>query len=270
LLSPPSAGADNAAGDGSDEDDGNSDASGEEGDTHSRALMHLFEVSLDLLSLNAEQHQATRGLRDAVKKAWQAVCALYGGSLSVDVLDSIVAAVIGEEQRADDDGAEEGSEGSDQEESHDDDEMDVESPEKASKSDKKGSKGGKGASKGANKASVSEQDASDEEDVMISDEAAFDMLTEGVDDDSDLEGVLQHSGEADSALAQLIALKQQSRKAGVLQAHKQALLVRSRSIDILEVRVNSSLQNSGVVTQSILSRLVLFARFFAPACNCGY
>jgi hypothetical protein len=238
LLSPPSGGADNAAGDASgDDEDGNSDASGEEGDTHSRALMHLFEVSLDLLSLNAEQHQATRGLRDAVKKAWQAVCALYGASLSVDVLDSIVAAVIGEEQRADEDGAGEGSEGSDQEASDDEDEMD-ESPEKGPKSDKKGQKGGKGASKGANKASVSEQDASDDEDVMISDEAAFDMLTEGVDEDSDLEGVLQHSGEADSALAQLIALKQQSRKAGVLQAHKQALLVRSRSIDILEVRVN--------------------------------
>jgi hypothetical protein len=238
-LSPPSGGADNAAGDASgDDEDGNSDASGEEGDTHSRALMHLFEVSLDLLSLNAEQHQATRGLRDAVKKAWQAVCALYGASLSVDVLDSIVAAVIGEEQRADEDGAGEGSEGSDQEASDDEDEMDVESSEKGPKSDKKGQKGGKGASKGANKASVSEQDASDDEDVMISDEAAFDMLTEGVDEDSDLEGVLQHSGEADSALAQLIALKQQSRKAGVLQAHKQALLVRSRSIDILEVRVN--------------------------------
>lgn len=221
------------------EESGDEEEEEEEGDAHSRALMHLFEVSLDLLSLQSEQHQATRGLRDCVKKAWQAVCALHGSSLSVDVIDSIVAAVIGEEQRADDDEDEDEGEGegSDQEEGDDnsDDEMDVDVPPTASKSAQKGKKT---AAASKLKEAKEAEEEKEEEDVLISEEAAFDMLTEGVDgeDDDDHEGGLQHSAEVDSALAQMIALKQQSRKAGVLQALKQSLLVRSRSIDILEVR----------------------------------
>jgi hypothetical protein len=64
------------------------------------------------------------------------------------------------------------------------------------------------------------------------------MLTEGMDVDNAEEGNgLQHSEEMDEALTNLIALRKQSRKQGMLTAHRQALLVRSRSIDILEVRV---------------------------------
>lgn len=153
-------------------DDASEDEDGEEGDALSRALMHLFEVSLDLLSLSTDQAQATRGLRDGVKKAWQAVCALHGASLSVDVIDSIVSAVIGEEHRADDDG--EDQDGSDAEGGESDGEMDVDEPVQAASTAKKGNKG----SKQATRADSEEE----EEDIVISDEKAFDMLTEGVDE----------------------------------------------------------------------------------------
>jgi hypothetical protein len=233
LLSPPAEGA-------ADASDNASAASGDDeeaGDAYSRALMHLFEVSLDLLSLNADQHQATRGLRDGVKKVWQGVCALQGSSISVDVIDSIVAAVIGEEQSAQDEG-EDGEDG-DNNSDNGSAEGSAEGGDSEGEMDVEESPAPKGkAGKAAKKAARAQDKDSDEEeeDVMISEEAAFDMLTEGADGGSDDEdGPLQHSAEVDDALAQMIALKQQSRKAGVLQAHKQALLVRSRSIDILEV-----------------------------------
>ena len=45
-----------------------------------------------------------------------------------------------------------------------------------------------------------------------------------------------HSAAHDSALAQLLALKQQHRKKGILEAKRQELILRSRAIDILDVR----------------------------------
>lgn len=243
-----------------------SDADSEEGDAQTRALMQLFDISLELLSLNADQNQSTRGLRDCVKKVWQAVCAIHGSSLSVDVIDNIVGAVIGEaqdrgEDEEDGEGADgEGSDGEDEgsdpgsdagsedaeEEQDSSSEMDVEEAKPAAKNanSKKSAPATAKISKagGAGKVETAEQEGEEEEeeDVVISREDAFDMLTEGMEGTEEVEGEgegLQHSAELDDALAQMIALKQQSRKAGVLLAHKQALLVRSRSIDILEVRL---------------------------------
>ena len=86
----------NSNSDGESSDSEVADEDEEDGDVHSRALMHLFEISLELLSLSTEQQQATRGLRDSVKKTWQVIMVVQGAYISVDVLDSIVAAVIGE------------------------------------------------------------------------------------------------------------------------------------------------------------------------------
>lgn len=245
LLLGPSEDSDSASA-----DDDASQADSEEGDAQTRAQMQLFDISLELLSLNADQNQSTRGLRESVKKVWQCVCAIHGSALSVDVIDNIVSAVIGEQQGRDGEEGEEGDgEGSEQgsdagsddgsEADGSDSEMDVEDAKPAVNNAKKASAPAKASTKTTAKqnktAASAETDTAEEEDVVISREDAFDMLTEGMEE-ADEEPGLQHSAELDDALAQMIALKQQSRKAGVLLAHRQALLVRSRSIDILEVR----------------------------------
>lgn len=221
----------------------------EDGDVHSRALMHLFEISLELLSLSTEQQQATRGLRDSVKKTWQVIMVVQGAYISVDVLDSIVAAVIGEHPEDQDEEDQEEQEEDDQmEEEHsdasDNESVAVEAPEQSTKHKKSKSDNTIPNPKSTifMTTPLNESNAAidEEDDELITDDVAFDMLLEGVDDDdSDNEevrgGGLEHTADVDEALAQMIALKQQSRKAGVLLAHRRALLVRSRSIDILEV-----------------------------------
>ena len=243
----------NNSSDGEGSDNEVADEDEEEGDVHSRALMHLFEISLELLSLSTEQQQATRGLRDSVKKTWQVIMVVQGAYISVDVLDSIVAAVIGEHPEEQDEEGHENQEEDDQiEEEHsdasDNDSVEVETPKQSTKHKKSKSDNTLPNPKSTifmttpldgevNNAAIA---VDEDDDELITDEAAFDMLLEGVDEDnSDNEevrgGGLEHTAEVDDALAQMIALKQQSRKAGVLLAHRRALLVRSRSIDILEV-----------------------------------
>ena len=241
LLLPPSESP-------SEEEEENEEGS-DEGDAQSGALMQLFDLSLELLSLNAEQNQSTRGLRDGVKKVWQCACAIQGSSLSVDVINSIVSVVAGDaeesRQQGEHDGEEdgegsdaenEGSEAGSDEESND--EMDVEEtpiPAKSAKSAAKSAAPAKNTKNNKNKTPAAEEEEEEEEDVVISREDAFDMLVEGAEDDDNSEQGLQHSAEMDEALAQMIALKNQSRKAGMQLAQRQALLVRSRSLDILEV-----------------------------------
>ena len=47
--------------------------------------------------------------------------------------------------------------------------------------------------------------------------------------------MLAHHSGADAALAQMIELKKQNRKQGLMKAKQKELLIRTRAIDILEV-----------------------------------
>ena len=91
----------------------------------------------------------------------------------------------------------------------------------------------------------------EEEDEVLSGEQAFDFLSTdfGMEDgeDEDEDGLsakamhhmaLQHSEEADGALVQLLSLRRQSRKRGLMEAQRNQLLIRTRAIDILEILVH--------------------------------
>ena len=75
---------------------------------------------------------------------------------------------------------------------------------------------------------------------MLTESDAFHLLSaEDGDDLDDLEGMMaQHGGtaEQDAALVAMIRLRQESRKQGLLQAQRRQLLVRTRAVDILEVK----------------------------------
>lgn len=96
-----------------------------------------------------------------------------------------------------------------------------------------------------------DEEEDEEEDEVLSGEQAFDFLSTdfGMEDgeDEDEDGLsakamhhmaLQHSEEADGALVQLLSLRRQSRKRGLMEAQRNQLLIRTRAIDILEILVH--------------------------------
>ena len=174
----------NSNSDGESSDSEVADEDEEDGDVHSRALMHLFEISLELLSLSTEQQQATRGLRDSVKKTWQVIMVVQGAYISVDVLDSIVAAVIGEHPEDQDEEDHENQEEDDQMEGQqsdasDNDSVEVESPKQTTKHKKSKSENTLPNPKSTifMTTPLNESNAAidEEDDELITDEAAFDM-----------------------------------------------------------------------------------------------
>ena len=97
-----------------------------------------------------------------------------------------------------------------------------------------------------------EAEEEEEEDEVLTGVKAFDFLStdfgmeDGEDEDNE-EGLsskamqhmaLQHSDEADEALSQMLALRRQSRKKGMLEAQRNQMLIRTRAIDILEILVH--------------------------------
>ena len=97
-----------------------------------------------------------------------------------------------------------------------------------------------------------EEEEEEEEDEVLTGVKAFDFLStdfgmeDGEDEDNE-EGLsskamqhmaLQHSDEADEALSQMLALRRQSRKKGMLEAQRNQMLIRTRAIDILEILVH--------------------------------
>ncbi|KAJ1421135.1 hypothetical protein B484DRAFT_399596 [Ochromonadaceae sp. CCMP2298] len=217
--------------------------------------MQLLDLSIDLLSLGGSVSGAggggggvggggegttTRGLRDAVKKAWGAVCAVQGNSLSADVIDAAVNAVTGDTP---DGGEEEEGEEEEGEEEEGEEEEGEEEEEEVNKSSrgKVGEKQGGGKEKG--------EEEEEEEDIVISKEQAFNMLGEGDsdveleegDDGTDDRMRLQHFEGADAALAHMIAMKKATRKAGKVRILREQISVRSRAIDVLELIVRKGI-----------------------------
>jgi hypothetical protein len=186
----------------------------------------LLDCCIDLLAVSASH--SIKGIRDAIKKIWMSIIHFCG--LHQDGLEAVLLAVIADDTMNDDDEEEGDDEG---EEEEDDDE-----PE-----------GEEGQEKGEEDESEEEDDDEDEEGSdgdetrgqkrQVTEEEVVKLLEdEDLDlgeDDEDLEDALVHVESADDALVQMIKMRKQSRKQGLLQAKRQEYIIRSRAIDILEV-----------------------------------
>eukprot|EP01042_Synura_sphagnicola_P018775 gene18775-23742_t len=78
------------------------------------------------------------------------------------------------------------------------------------------------------------------------------------DEDDDDEGAMVHRREADGALGNLIRMRQERRKAGMMALHRKQILLRSRVLDILEALINRV--RSGPTLFSLLQPMVLGAK----------
>lgn len=261
-------------------------------------MLRLLEVSLDLLSQSQQASQpaaaagdasgarasagaagaavvySSKGIREAVRRVWQALCSATDGRLPVEVIDGIVAATTGEDISDDAAAAD-----ADEEEGEDDADGDGEEDEAADDDDEDGDdgvneKGGrknhkgkidkmttaatvKASKKPVTAAAAGGNDDEEEEDIMLSEEDALQLLNESDDDeDGDDDGALQHDESMDAALVHMLNLKKQARKQGLLRAQKQELLVRLRAMDLLEI-----------VVDRVSSGLLLFPTFL-PLLNC--
>lgn len=218
----------------------------------------LLDASLELLAISGEH--SIKGVRDAIKKLWAAIFhpTSEGGEstgngglekankVSLDqaeiferIIDSVVDAVVGDDLDEDDDDVEE--EDGEEEEEEDVEEGDEGEEEVKDKEPKLLSNSSKKSKRVEVEKKVDVEEEEEEEDEVIDGDELMKLMDES-DSDSDDDGqgnskdmLLQHTSEADGALAQLIKLKKEQRKEGLLAAKKKGYLIRTRAIDILEV-----------------------------------
>jgi hypothetical protein len=233
--------------------------------------LDLLDCSVEFLSVSADQ--AIKGLRDAIKRMWAAVFSLLPEEmLSQTLIDVLVDVVMGNSR--DDDHHDDEENGEEEDDEDDEDAEDAED-EKVNSKGKNSAK--KETFKIAKKSAESHQedDEDDEEDIVIGegDFMDFMMVDDGAfcdhvieskmngddsDDDSDNEGQLVHTAEADDALGNLIRLRKENRKEGLMALHRKQILLRSRVLDILESFINRI--RSGATLFSLLQPLVLGAK----------
>jgi hypothetical protein len=188
----------------------------------------LFEACMDLVAVS-DKHPV-KGIRDAIKRLWSNVVQYC--LVESSVIESILACVVGDDV----DGAEESNKGN--RDKHDHGESDVKEDEEEDEEEEEDEPPTKVSKKDKQQKKTSEGSDSEEEDIMLDEESTMKLL-EGSDsekeddDDSDVdeEGM-------DAALANMIQMRKQNRKQGLLQAKRQELIVRSRAIDILEVFIH--------------------------------
>jgi hypothetical protein len=266
-----------------DDDDEQSQGAGSE-------HLALLDACVDLLSV--PQDHSIKGVRDCAKKLWTSVAAVRAtttastraSNIDDDVLAELInmAAniVCGEESEGRDDGDDDEEEMEEEEDEDDEDadeadDDDDEEEEQSAKKRKIG--GGKDKNNASKKARASEsttdEDTDDDEDdedsgagksstggddddVYINEGQAFSMLAENdnSDDEEDYRNILQHGADADAALVQMLKMRQDSRKAGILQAMRHQLLIRNRGVDLLEALVSRC--DSAVVIVPLLKALV--------------
>ena len=167
----------------------------------------LFGACMDLLAVPGDH--AVKGVRDAIKRAWGSV--MQHCMPDSDVAEAMLLAVIGNDVAE-----------------VEDDEVDV--------AENMEGVGVDGGSSDGEEGSEESDDDKAMEDIMLDQDEMMHMLNNdsAEDDLSDNEGLTHHEG-ADAALAQLIQVKKQNRKKGLMLAKRQEFIVRSRAIDILEV-----------------------------------
>ena len=171
----------------------------------SEPQVDLLDACVELLSVSSQQ--SVRGVKEGVKRVW-ATLSGSGLGLTPALVEAAVAAIAGDD-------AEEADEG------EDDTDFDAGLEEEEEEEEEgEGEKGG-----GLAKKSKGDPEA-----------AALDAIVGEMtnSDDEDSFGEVQHDESADSALAVLITLRQQSRKNGIMEAKRLQLVNRSRVIDIFE------------------------------------
>jgi hypothetical protein len=205
---------------GDDSDDSDSD------DEDESAQCKIFDSCIDLLSVSGDH--SVKGVRDASKKVWGSICQYC--EISDELIETVIATIVGDDVEEDNNNRNNEDDDNDDEEEEEDDDDDEEEEDTKLVVKKDNRK--------RTKDEVSDDE--NEEDIMITEDNMMDMLA-GDDSNSDDEGAsgdgmqLQHTANADGALAHMIQLRKQSRKQGLLNAKRGQLLIRTRVIDILEV-----------------------------------
>lgn len=180
------------------------------------ADVRLFESCVDLLSYTDES--SIRGIREGIKKLWNSVVILVGDEdLSSELIDSIMD-VVADTSITDDP-------------SEDNEELDEDGGEDEQLTKPKSSK--------MKIDKIEEPD--DDSEIIVHEDELLDILAvdensvlDGSDNDSNA-GELVHTKDADDALVNMLHLRQENRKKGLVQLMTKQLLMRSRVLDILEV-----------------------------------
>lgn len=222
-------------------------------------LQSLVQIFIHILSshfCNSTNFRAgsCKLIRDCVKAAWTESIAELPNKENVDgeVMTSLLEAVCGSQTMEetmhddDDDDGEEDVDSDDDAMEDDDAEAVFVSAANLNLDDEEENSNGE--------EKMEEKDISDEEkdDVELDQSRLESMLLEDSDVEIDGEGgVLEHHAGADKALAQLIKLKQDSRKAGAEARERQEFATRLRCIVLLE-SIFSSKNNSVLSNQVVL------------------
>ena len=211
------------------EEDGEDDEEEEEEESR---LVVLLEACLELMSQCDDKSAAAaagfnmsvKGLKDGVKRAW--TCIGKETAVGLEVLEQIVQAVVADDVMDEEEEEEEEEEG----------EEEKGEKEKEGKEKKIAGKKRKAEEVEEEKEESEEEDEEEEEEIVLGGESALDLLAaEESDDEEAIKGmVLEHSQEADGALMHMLEMRRQTRKAGLLEAKKKQMTMRSRAVDILE------------------------------------
>ncbi|CAN0319638.1 unnamed protein product, partial [Ectocarpus fasciculatus] len=218
---------------GSIEGEEDDDDDEEEGDRDEPDPLAMLADVLVAVVAEPSTH-SVRGLRDTARRVWGMVCG--STRLTRSALNTLVAAVCGDQDAYATQGGNESS--SEEEEEEDDNDED---DEEMANSGKAGAEG-KGSSDGEQESSSDDSDSEsdndendgDKDEVMV-DPSDVEALLGGEDEGEDGEGGLQHHAGADKALGALLRLKQSGRKNATLEAQRQGYQIRLRALDLLEV-----------------------------------
>jgi hypothetical protein len=190
----------------------------------------LLDCCIDLLAVSASH--SIKGIRDAIKKIWMSIihfCGLHQDGLEAVLLAVIADDTMNEEGGEDDDEEEEDGEDDEEDEEHDHDHGEHEEEEEEDDDEEEEESEEEDDEEDGQK---KKRQVTEEEVIQLLEDEELDL---GEDNEEDLEDALVHVESADDALVQMIKMRKQSRKQGLLQAKRQEYIIRSRAIDILEV-----------------------------------
>lgn len=185
----------------------------------------LLDCCIDLLAVSAAH--SIKGIRDAIKKIWMSIIHFCG--LHQDGLEAVLLAVIADDT-IDDDGDDDNDEEPEEDENEEElEQEEAEENEEGGESEEEEEEDDD-AEEGDDETRDNKRQVTEDEVIQLLEDEDLDL-----GDDEDLEDALVHVESADDALVQMIKMRKQSRKQGLLQAKRQEYIIRSRAIDILEV-----------------------------------
>jgi hypothetical protein len=215
---------------------------------------------------------ATKLTREFLYLAWSStINATDDLTVDSDVINTLLEAVCSEqallqgEETPDDnsmesDDEEEENDDDDSGDEHDDMHLSFSSLNDV-KSDMEMDKDNEETEKGSDKDSDSEESKGDEEDDIELDPSKLENLLIQSSDDESINGdILEHHEGADAALAQLIKLKQEAKKAGRKQKEKAELANRLRCMGLLEAVFITKKHLGNLSNQTVLMTLLPLLR----------